>query len=59
LEHLNRLKSGQQETKEEIQKRNEAAEQKRIAELKAKYGVDWKLSQEYKLWMGNKEVNHV
>lgn len=51
-EHLNRLKDGRQETKEEILKRHEAKDQKQIAELKAKYGADWKLSQEYKLWMG-------
>ena len=51
-EHANRLKSGKQETKEEILKRHEAKDQKQIAELKAKYGDDWKLSQEYKLWMG-------
>src|SRR3954470_10410871 len=39
-EHLNRLKSGKQETKEEILKRHEAKDQKQIAELKAKYGAD-------------------
>jgi hypothetical protein len=39
-EHANRLKSGRQETKEEILKRHEARDQKQIAELKAKYGAD-------------------
>ena len=52
-EHLNRLKNGQKETPAEIQKRHEEKDQKRIAELKAKYGLDWKLSQEYKNWRGN------
>ena len=52
-EHLNRLKNGQKETPEQIQKRHEEKDQKRIAELKAKYGSDWKLSQEYKNWRGN------
>ena len=52
-EHLNRLKNGQQETPEQIQKRHEEKDQKRITELQAKYGTDWKLSQEYKLWRGN------
>ena len=51
-EHLNRLKNGQQETAEQIQKRHEERDNKRIAELKAKYGQDWKLSNEYKLWKG-------
>ena len=58
-EHLNRLKDGRQETPEEIQKRHQEKDQKRIAELKQKYGTDWKLSQEYKQWLGNKEVTHV
>ena len=52
-EHANRLKNGKQETPEQIQKRHEEKDQKRIAELKAKYGADWKLSQEYKQWRGN------
>ena len=52
-EHLNRLKNGQQETPEQIQKRHEERDQKRIADLKLKYGQDWKLSQEYKNWKGN------
>src|SRR5437763_12793870 len=52
-EHSNRLKSGKQETAEEIQKRHEERDQKREEQLKAKYGADWKLSQEYKLWRGN------
>lgn len=56
-EHLNRLKNGKQETVQEIQRRHEERDQKRIAELKLKYGLDWKLSQEYKQWMGNKEVH--
>jgi len=59
LEHLNRLKDNSQETTEQIQKRHQAKENQRITELKAKYGADWKLSQEYKLWLGNKEVSHV
>ncbi|KLL03668.1 MAG: single-stranded DNA-binding protein [Mycoplasmataceae bacterium CE_OT135] len=59
-EYLNRLKNGQQETAEQIQKRHQERDQKREAELKAKYGVDWKLSNEYKLWKGSsaKEVAH-
>ena len=57
-EYANRLKGGHQETAQEIQKRHQERDQKRIAELKAKYGVDWKLSQEYKQWMGSKEVSH-
>ena len=52
-EHANRLKNGKQETVEQIQKRHEEKDQKRIADLQAKYGPDWKLSQEYKLWRGN------
>ena len=56
-EHANRLKSGNQETKEEIQKRHQGKDQKQITELKAKYGTDWKLSQEYKQWLG-KETKH-
>ncbi|KLL02880.1 MAG: single-stranded DNA-binding protein [Mycoplasmataceae bacterium CE_OT135] len=51
-EYLNRLKNGQQETPEQIQKRHQERDQKREAELKAKYGADWKLSNEYKLWKG-------
>jgi hypothetical protein len=39
-EHLNRLKSGKQETSEEIQKRHEERDRKFEAELKAKYGAD-------------------
>src|SRR5256714_9657436 len=39
-EHANRLKNGKQETVEQIQKRHEEKDQKRIAELKAKYGPD-------------------
>src|SRR6266480_5927059 len=38
-EHANRLKNGQQETAQQIQKRHEEKDQKRIAELKAKYGA--------------------
>lgn len=52
-EHLNRLKDGRQETPEQILKRHQEKDQKRIAELKAKYGSDWKLSTEYKNWRGN------
>ena len=52
-EHANRLKNGRQETVEEIQKRHQERDRKREAELQAKYGTDWKLSQEYKLWRGN------
>ena len=52
-EHANRLKNGQQETAEQIQKRHQERDQKRENELKAKYGSDWKLSQEYKQWRGN------
>jgi ERF superfamily len=52
-EYANRLKNGQQETAEQIQKRHLERDQKRENELKAKYGADWKLSQEYKLWRGN------
>ncbi|KLL03005.1 MAG: single-stranded DNA-binding protein [Mycoplasmataceae bacterium CE_OT135] len=51
-EYLNRLKNGQQETAEEIQRRHQERDQKREAELKAKYGTDWKLSNEYKNWKG-------
>jgi len=58
MEHLNRLKDGKQETKEEIQKRHEERDRQRISELKAKYGSDYKLSSEYKSWLGNKEVKH-
>lgn len=58
-EHLNRLKDGTKETPEQIQKRHQEKDQKRIADLKQKYGSDWKLSAEYKQWMGNKEVTHV
>lgn len=54
-EHANRLKDGRQETAEQIQRRHEERDKKRIAELKAKYGVDWKLSQEYKQWMGHRK----
>src|SRR2546423_9667103 len=39
-EHANRLKSGNQETKEEIQKRNQGKDKKQITELKAKNGTD-------------------
>ena len=52
-EHLNRLKNGKQETAEQIQARHQEKDRKFIAELKAKYGPDWKLSQEYKLWRGS------
>ena len=52
-EHTNRLKNGRQETVEEIQKRHQERDRKREAELKQKYGTNWKLSQEYKLWRGN------
>ena len=52
-EHANRLKNGRQETAEEIQKRHAERDQKREEQLKAKYGTDWKLSQEYKLWRGD------
>jgi hypothetical protein len=52
-EHANRLANGRKETAEQIQKRHEERDQKRIAELKQKYGSDWKLSQEYKNWKGN------
>ncbi|KLL02839.1 MAG: single-stranded DNA-binding protein [Mycoplasmataceae bacterium CE_OT135] len=57
-EHLNRLANDRKETPEQIQKRHQERDQKREAELKAKYGVDWKLSNEYKLWKGSsaKEV---
>jgi len=51
-EHLNRLKSGQQETPEQIKARHEERDHKFIAELKSKYGSDWKLSNEYKNWKG-------
>ena len=59
-EHLNRLANGKQETAEQIQKRHEERDNKRIAELQAKYGADWKLSNEYKMWKGGfgKEVSH-
>jgi hypothetical protein len=39
-EHANRLKNGKQETPEQIQKRHEERDNKRIAELKVKYGQD-------------------
>ncbi|KLL03196.1 MAG: single-stranded DNA-binding protein [Mycoplasmataceae bacterium RV_VA103A] len=52
-EYANRLKNGQQETAEQIHKRHQERDQKRITDLKAKYGADWKLSSEYKLWRGN------
>ncbi|CAJ0836779.1 8507_t:CDS:2 [Entrophospora sp. SA101] len=39
-EHLNRLKNGQQETPEAIQKRLQTKDQQKEAELKAKYGAD-------------------
>jgi hypothetical protein len=52
-EYANRLKDGSQETAEQIQKRHQERDQKRMADLKAKYGEDWKLSNEYKLWRGN------
>jgi hypothetical protein len=52
-EHANRLANGQKETPQQIQKRHEEKDHKHIAELKAKYGADWKLSNEYKLWRGN------
>lgn len=51
-EYANRLKSGKQETPEEIIKRHEEKDRKRESELKQKYGLDWKLSQEYKSWRG-------
>jgi hypothetical protein len=59
-EHLNRLANGKQETPEQIQKRHQERDNKRIAELQAKYGEDWKLSNEYKMWKGgfDKEVKH-
>ena len=58
-EYLNRKADGTRETPEEIQKRHLEKEQKKITELKAKYGQDWKLSTEYKHWKGNyKEVQH-
>ena len=59
-EHLNRLANGKQETVEQIQKRHQERDNKRIAELQAKYGADWKLSNEYKMWKGgfDKEVKH-
>ena len=59
-EHLNRLANGKQETPEQIQKRHQERDNKRIAELQAKYGADWKLSNEYKMWKGgfDKEVKH-
>ncbi len=59
-EHLNRLKSGKQETPEQIQQRHQERDKKYEAELQAKYGADWKLSNEYKMWKGGfgKEVNH-
>jgi len=59
-EHLNRLANGKQETVEQIQKRHQERDNKRIAELQAKYGADWKLSNEYKMWKGgfDKEVSH-
>jgi hypothetical protein len=52
-EFANRLKNGKQETAEQIQKRHQERDQKREAELKQKYGSDWKLSTEYKLWKGH------
>ena len=51
-EHLNRLKNGKQETAEQIKARHQERDDKRIAELKLKYGADWQLSQEYKNWRG-------
>ncbi len=58
-EHLTRLAKERQETPEQIQQRHQEKEKKYEAELKAKYGADWKLSQEYKMWKGGsiKEVN--
>src|SRR5437660_2881394 len=52
-EHANRLKNGKQETAEQIKVRHNERDDKRIAELKLKYGADWQLSQEYKNWKGN------
>jgi hypothetical protein len=52
IEHLNRKADGTKETATEIQRRHEERDQKKISELKAKYGNDWKLSNEYKLWLG-------
>jgi ERF superfamily len=51
-EHLNRKADGKKETAEEIQRRHKERDDKRIAELKLKYGADWQLSNEYKLWKG-------
>jgi hypothetical protein len=39
-EHLNRKADGKKETPEEIQRRHKERDDKRIAELKLKYGVD-------------------
>jgi len=47
-EHLNRKADGKKETVEQIQRRHEERDNKRIAELKLKYGADWQLSNEYK-----------
>jgi len=52
-EHLNRKADGKKETAEEIQRRHKERDDKRIAELKLKYGADWQLSQEYKQWRGS------
>ena len=52
-EHLNRKADGKKETVEQIQRRHEERDNKRIAELKLKYGADWQLSNEYKQWKGN------
>src|SRR5437660_10314601 len=39
-EHLNRLKSGKQETAEQIQQRHQERDKKYETELKTKYGAD-------------------
>src|SRR6266511_1073955 len=39
-EHLNRLKSGKQETPEQIQQRHQERDKKYETELKTKYGAD-------------------
>ena len=58
-EHLNRLANGRQETPEQIQQRHQERDKKYEAELKTKYGTDWKLSNEYKMWKGGfKEEKH-
>ena len=49
---LTKPKDGRQETAEQIKARHEEKDHKRMAELKLKYGVDWKLSREYKDWRG-------